>query len=137
MILMGDQVWRTQYGNNNAYCQNNELSWLDWSLLEKHSDIYRFVKLVLHARLQKDISNPKLTMSLNQLVQRRLVKWHGVKLNQLDWSYQSHSIIFTTQSLSGDIMTHYMLNAYHEPLEFELPLIKDASHWKSLDRYST
>jgi glycogen operon protein len=53
MILMGDQVWRTQYGNNNAYCQNNELSWLDWSLLEKHSDLYRFVKLVLHARLQK------------------------------------------------------------------------------------
>jgi glycogen operon protein len=130
MILMGDEVRRTQYGNNNAYCQNNELSWFDWSLLKKHSDIYRFVKLLIHARLQRDISKPEFSMSLNQLLQRRSVKWHGIKLNQPDWSDQSHSIAFTTQSLSGDIMTHYILNAYHEALEFELPQVKEAGSWK-------
>jgi glycogen operon protein len=44
MLLMGDEVRRTQGGNNNAYCQNNEISWLDWGLVEQHADIRRFVK---------------------------------------------------------------------------------------------
>ena len=43
MILMGDEVRRTQRGNNNAYCQDNETSWFDWTLLEKHADVHRFV----------------------------------------------------------------------------------------------
>ena len=130
MILMGDEVRRTQYGNNNAYCQNNELSWFDWSLLEKHSDIYRFVKYIIHARLQRDVSKPEYSMRLNELLQKRLVNWHGVKLDKPDWSHQSHSIAFTIQSLSGDVMWHYMLNANHEALEFELPQIKNALCWK-------
>jgi glycogen operon protein len=44
MIVMGDEVRRTQAGNNNAYCQDNETSWFDWTLLEKHADVHRFVK---------------------------------------------------------------------------------------------
>ena len=130
MILMGDEVRRTQYGNNNAYCQDNELSWFDWSLLEKHADIHRFVKHLIHARLQRDISKAEYSMSLNQLLQKGSVIWHGVKLNQPDWSQHSHSIAFTTESLGGSIMMHYMLNAYHEALEFELPQLKDALRWK-------
>lgn len=130
MILMGDEVRRTQDGNNNAYCQNNEISWFDWSLVEKHSDIHRFVKHLIHARLQRDLAKPEYSMSLNQLLQKRFVSWHGVKLNRPDWSHGSHSIAFTIQWLSGDVMTHYMLNAYHEVLEFELPQLKDAYQWK-------
>ena len=49
MILMGDEVRRTQRGNNNAYCQDNEISWFDWTLLMKHPDVHRFVSL-LNAR---------------------------------------------------------------------------------------
>jgi len=130
MILMGDEVRRTQYGNNNAYCQNNELSWFDWSLVEKHSDIHRFVKYLIHARLQRDLSKREYSMSLNQLLQKRSVNWHGVQLNQPDWSDQSHSIAFTIRSLNGDLMTHYMLNACHEALEFELPKVENSRHWK-------
>jgi glycogen operon protein len=121
MILMGDEVRRTQYGNNNAYCQDNELSWFDWSLLEKYAGIHRFVKHLIHARLRRDASKAEYSMSLNQLLQKGSVNWHGIKLNQPDWSQQSHSIAFTTQSLGGSIMMHHMLNAYHEALEFELP----------------
>ncbi len=44
MLLMGDEVRRTQRGNNNAYCQDNEISWFDWTLLEQHADIHRFVR---------------------------------------------------------------------------------------------
>jgi len=130
MISMGDEVRRTQHGNNNAYCQNNELSWFDWSLTEKHADIHRFVKHLIQVRLQRDTAKTEYSMSLNQLLERGTVKWHGVKLNEPDWSQHSHSISFTVQSLSGSMMMHFIINAYHNSLEFELPEIKDTLHWK-------
>ena len=48
MLLMGDEVRRTQKGNNNTYCQNNKLNWFDWDLVEKNSEILRFVKSLIH-----------------------------------------------------------------------------------------
>jgi len=130
MISMGDEVRRTQHGNNNAYCQNNELSWFDWSLTEKHADIHRFVKHLIQVRLQRDTAKTEYSMSLNQLLEKGTVKWHGVKLNQPDWSQHSHSIAFTVQSLSGSMMMHFIINAYHDSLEFQLPEIKNTLHWK-------
>ena len=56
MILMGDEVRRTQQGNNNAYCQDSEISWFDWTLLEKHADVHRFVQLLIARRLLRDIA---------------------------------------------------------------------------------
>ena len=53
MLLMGDEVRRTQRGNNNAYCQDNETNWFDWRLIERHADIHRFVTLVIQARLRR------------------------------------------------------------------------------------
>ncbi len=54
MILMGDEVRRTQHGNNNAYCQDNETSWFDWTLVAKHADVHRFVRLLNAQRLLRD-----------------------------------------------------------------------------------
>jgi glycogen operon protein len=48
MLLMGDELRRSQRGNNNAYCQDNEISWLDWGLQKRHSEIYRFAKMMMH-----------------------------------------------------------------------------------------
>jgi glycogen operon protein len=129
MILMGDEVRRTQYGNNNAYCQNNELSWFDWSLVQEHADIQRFVKHLVHIRMQRDASQAEYSMSLNQLLGKAPITWHGIKLNQPDWSQASHSIAFTVQSLSSTLIMHFMLNAYHDALEFELPQLKDNINW--------
>jgi isoamylase len=47
LLLMGDEVRRTQLGNNNAYCQNNEVSWFDWSLCQRHADLHRFVQFMI------------------------------------------------------------------------------------------
>ena len=71
MLLMGDEVRRTQRGNNNAYCQDNDLSWLDWTLLEQHRDLHRFVKMLIAHRLQLARLMPAsdLDLSLNQLLQ--------------------------------------------------------------------
>jgi len=55
MFLMGDEVRRSQGGNNNAYCQDNGTSWLDWNLLSKHGDVLRFVKLLTERRAIRDV----------------------------------------------------------------------------------
>ena len=121
MLLMGDEVRRTQGGNNNAYSQDNEISWFDWNLLAKHSDIYRFVKLLIRARLRRDITAEDSGLTLHQLLKQARIQWHGVKLNEPDWSDESHSIALTAWSLRGKFVIHVMMNAYREPLEFELP----------------
>ena len=80
MILMGDEVRRTQGGNNNAYCQDNETSWFDWTLLEKYADVHRFVKLLIARRLLRTRARAS-AMSLNGLIRKANKAWHGVKLS--------------------------------------------------------
>jgi len=132
MILMGDEVRRTQRGNNNAYCHDNELTWFDWDLVEKHKSLFRFVKILLASRLKRDLSKEEFSMNLKQLLKHATISWHGTALNKPDWSENSHSIAFTIQSLSGTTAMHYMVNAYYEALEFELPKVDLASTkvWK-------
>jgi glycogen operon protein len=121
MLLMGDEVRRTQRGNNNAYCQDNEISWFDWGLLERHADVHRFVKALIAFRQSRDVVTEKQKLSLNELLRRARVEWHGVALHQPDWSDQSHSLAVTYRTLRGRFLIHGMLNAYWEPLRFELP----------------
>jgi isoamylase len=127
MLLMGDEVRRTQQGNNNAYCQD-EISWLDWRLLKRHADIHRFVKALIAARLRRDQSIQLREFTLNQLLEQARLQWHGVKLNQPDWGPESRSIALTSLSRNGRLLTHMMLNAFWEPLAFELP--PPQSNWQ-------
>jgi glycogen operon protein len=121
MLTMGDEVRRTQRGNNNAYCQDNEISWFDWTLLERHRDVHRFVKSLIGFRMRRDLVVDRVRPSLNQLLRHARLEWHGVRLGQPDWSDASHSLAFTTTSLGGRFRLHGMLNAYWEPLRFEVP----------------
>jgi len=125
MILMGDEVRRTQRGNNNAYCQDNDTSWFDWTLVAKHSDVVRFVRLLIARRLLRDVEPERQRLSLNQLLLNSNIIWHGVKLGQPDWSDSSHSLAFSAETHNGALLFHIILNAYYEPLDFELP---HASH---------
>jgi glycogen operon protein len=125
MLLMGDEVRRTQQGNNNAYCQDNEISWFDWDLLQKHADVHRFVKRLIAARLRKDVSLKDPGLSLNQLLRQVRIQWHGVKLNAPDWGDDSHCIALTARSLENRYMLHLMMNAYWEDLEFEVPRVPE------------
>jgi glycogen operon protein len=121
MLTMGDEMRRTQRGNNNAYCQDNEISWLDWTLLERHRDVHRFVKSLIAFRMQRDVVAERSRLTLNQLMSRARIDWHGVALGRPDWRDCSHSLAFTITSLRGHLRLHGMLNAYWEPLSFELP----------------
>ncbi len=123
MLLMGDEVRRTQHGNNNAYSQDNEISWFDWSFLDIHNDIFRFAKQLISYRLKAKSLVQDLSMTLTELLAQATIIWHGVHLNQPDWSDHSHTLAFTTKSLKGDFYLHAMINAYWENLDFDVPSV--------------
>ena len=122
MLLMGDEVRRTQRGNNNAYCQDNELSWFDWDLCKRHAHIHRFVRMMIAFRARRDVVIENSRLTLNELLGQARLRWHGIALDRPDWSEDSHSIAFTINSLHDRFVLHAMLNAYWEALTFELPL---------------
>ena len=124
MLLMGDEVRRTQRGNNNAYCQDNEISWFDWGLAARNAELRRFVKMMIEFRRRRDVVVERAGLAgltLNQLLAQARLTWHGVALNSPDWNEDSHSIAFTVTSLLETFTIHVMLNAYWEPLTFQLP----------------
>lgn len=131
MIAMGDEVRRTQGGNNNAYCQDNETSWFDWRLVDKHPDIHRFVALLNARRALRDVEHEHRQTCLSDLIRHATKTWHGIKLYQPDWSVDSHSIALTAALKREGLLVHMILNADWEPLTFELPVVHDgASAWR-------
>jgi glycogen operon protein len=125
MMLMGDEVRRTQSGNNNAYCQDNETSWFDWTLVTERADVHRFVTLLNAHRVWRDVEHERQRVALNQLIRQADITWHGVKLDEPDWRHSSHSVAFTARVTMDRTPYHIILNAYWEPLEFELPSLSD------------
>jgi isoamylase len=132
MILMGDEVRHTQGGNNNAYCQDNEISWFDWDLVTKHADLHRFVRLLIEQRLRRDVEHERQRVSLNTFIQNATKAWHGVALYQPDWSDHSHSVALGAEIRAERLHFHLILNAYWEPLDFELPPLSAGgqSQWR-------
>jgi isoamylase len=120
MLLMGDEVRRTQLGNNNSYCQDNKTNWFDWSLLAKHADVHRFVRLLTARRLLRDTEAERQRMTLTQLISKGIRGWHGVKLNEPDWNTQSHSIAFSAELPKQRLRAYFIFNSHWEPLDFEL-----------------
>ena len=127
MFVMGDEVRRSQFGNNNAYCQDNDTSWFDWDLLRKHADVHRFVRLLIERRLMRDVEHERRRVSLSQVLREQNYAWHGVELNQPDWSPFSHSIAIGGELKNEAVSAHMILNAYWEPLDFELPALRSGS----------
>ena len=132
MIVMGDEVRRTQGGNNNAYCQDNEISWFDWTLVEQHADVHRFVTLLNERRLLRDIEHERRRVTLTQMISQAKKTWHGVKLGQPDWSEHSHSFALSVDLPREGLAMHAILNAYWAALQFELPSTghDGASPWR-------
>jgi glycogen operon protein len=125
MLLMGDEARRSQGGNNNAYCQDNDTGWFDWKLLERHADIHRFARLLIAARLKGDATENDPDLTLNKLIRQAQIEWHGARLGQPDWGDDSHSIALTAWCLNDRFAFHLMVNAWWEPLSFELPKLRE------------
>lgn len=120
MFVMGDEARRTQHGNNNAYCQDNEISWFDWSLVDTHADIHRFVKAMIQLRQNLNMGGVTENATLAEVLHQADVAWHGVNLFEPDFSETSHSLSFAVYNWHPDYLLHFIFNSYWEPLTFEL-----------------
>jgi isoamylase len=118
MLSMGDEVRRTQLGNNNAYCQDNQISWFDWTMTETNAGLLRFVRRLCEYRHRlPERTDPDL--SLNDVILRSKVRWHGTQLDRPDFGHASRSIAFTIETPLK--WFHVVFNAYWEPIEFAIP----------------
>jgi glycogen operon protein len=130
MIQMGDEVRRTQHGNNNAYCQDDETSWFDWTLLDSHADVHRFTQLLLSRRVQRSAVTEQRRVALTDLLRQATFAWHGVKLGQPDWGASSHALALGGEVRTAGIRLHLIMNAYWERLNFELPPQESDRPWR-------
>jgi glycogen operon protein len=139
MFVSGDEARRTQGGNNNAYCQDNEIGWFDWTLLDKHHDLYRFWKRMIefrksHAALRTE---QFFTGATND---RGLVDvtWHGTQLDSPAWTDpETRALALTLAGFNGDADIHVMLNMYWDSLEFELPAVPGRRWFQAVDTSAT
>jgi isoamylase len=135
MFVAGDEVRRTQDGNNNAYCQDNEISWFDWTLVERNPDLYRFWKRMIEFRKRH------AALRRGQFFDGRVnarglteVAWHGTKLNTPGWyDPNSRALAATLAGFDGDGDIHITLNMYWEALDFELPSVPGRTWLKAVD----
>ena len=130
MILTGDEVRRTQCGNNNAYCQDDESSWFDWTLVQRHADIHRFTQLLIARRVLRDVSSERQRVMLTTLLRQATTAWHGVNLWRPDWSSNSHSLALSADLRRAGLKMHLIMNAYWEPLDFEIPAPEGGRTWR-------
>jgi len=121
MILMGDEVRRSQQGNNNAYCQDNEISWYDWALVDQNVDLLNFTKQLINYVQGKEIFRIGDLLSTSEDIEKPHIAWHGVNLYKPDWSKNSRSLAYTLFHPKANEIIHVMVNAFWEPLNFEAP----------------
>ncbi len=129
MLLMGDEVMRTQLGNNNAYCHDSELSWFNWADVQRCSEMHRFVRELISFTQSLELFRQTRPFLDYPSDKQPSVVWHGVKLYYPDWSDDSHSLALTMTHPDSGEKLHIMLNAYWQDLEFELPALKAPREW--------
>lgn len=121
MILMGDEMMRTQHGNNNVYCHDSELSWMDWDLLSENYEMFDFVNHLIKYTLKHKTFSHSTYFEYSANDEIPYVNFHGIKLNQPDWSHHSKSLACEIIAKIYDERFYIIMNMYHESLEFELP----------------
>ncbi|MEM6868190.1 MAG: glycogen debranching protein GlgX [Cyanobacteria bacterium P01_C01_bin.121] len=129
MILMGDEIRRTQRGNNNAYCQDNSLSWFDWAQVEQQFDLWCFLRRLVDFTQNLEIFRQEDRLQVAYTSLEPHISWHGIKLGQPDWQPLSRSLAFSLRHPQAGEYLHVMLNAYWETLEFELPHLGTGEQW--------
>jgi isoamylase len=123
MFVAGDEVRRTQHGNNNAYCQDNEISWLDWTLLAQNAPLLRFWRLLIAFR-KRHAALRRTTFFDGTRNERGVadVEWHGCLIGAPGWNDPSSRVLsFTLGGFDGDPDLHVILNMDDRDLAFELP----------------
>jgi len=138
MLLGGDEFRRTQRGNNNAYCQDNELSWYNWNLLQVHEEIFRFTKEIIAFRKRHPSLRRARFFTGQDSDQNGLpdISWHSTVFNQPDWSEESRSLAclidgsrLEIDAKHDDNDLYLIFNASDKKLIFSLPELPSRRKW--------
>ena len=150
MLLAGDEIGRTQRGNNNAYCQDNETSWLDWeNVSPEDEELARFVQYLIHLRRQHRVfSRPRFlrgeVLSEGGVKDITWVTLSGEEATAKDWNNPvALSLGYVLSGAAGEFFTpggqrdidesfFVMMNAYHEALDFRFPVLASSMSWEPL-----
>jgi glycogen operon protein len=134
MFVMGDEVQRSQGGNNNAYCQDNPIGWFNWLDPQRHAAMLRFwQEMIAFRRQHASLLHPHyFTGAVNKRGLADLT-WHGVKLNEPDLGEDSRSLAFTLGAADEDADIHVIANMYWEPLTFALPTVTGRTWRRAFD----
>ena len=131
MFLAGDEFCNTQFGNNNAYCQDNIISWLDWSFLDKYREIHDFARFMIHFRADHPVMRKPTKPAECGLP---MISIHNGEPNRTVTYYDSHliGIMYAGRNAedTDDDIVFYTMNAYWEPLDVRLPEPPAGRHWK-------
>jgi isoamylase len=126
MIAAGDEARRTQWGNNNAYCQDNEIGWFDWGLVDRNADLLRFFKAMIAFRKAHPVLHRSRFLTGREPNPRGLadVAWHGCALGRPGWNDPSaRALAFTLGGVGDGADLHVMLNMDAADLAFEVPIV--------------
>ena len=131
MLLMGDEIGRSQGGNNNTWCQNNDLGWMNWEETNQDLELLNYVKQLTFIRKKLiDLINPCLNKESSNKNSIEY-QWHGTTLDKPDWGSWSHTIAFSINKDKKPLIW-IGLNAYSKNINFSIPTSK--SNWiKVLD----
>lgn len=131
MLLMGDEVRRTQSGNNNGYCLEADAAGLDWAAASAHAGVHRFARELIRLRTGRFLSRARMLSGAPPSLIPRRMQWHGVRAGQPDWSEDSHSLAVLIEWQGTDMALYLVLNAYWEALAFELPpFLEGGACWR-------
>ena len=137
MILAGDEVLRSQQGNNNCYCQDNELSWFNWNLVEKNREMFRFVREMIAFRKRHSCLTPRRFVSGIKEKGRRLpdITWHGRRLRKPPWKDADDNLLAYTLGGVGpdDADLHVILNMSGDRIRVSLPTVAGRKWHKAVD----
>ncbi len=122
MLLMGDEIRRSQNGNNNAYCQDNEISWMDWNLVEENKELLNYVRSLIDITQEFEVLRYSKNISTKPSTDDSpFITWHGTSLNEPDWSDNSHTLGFEYHMPSRKERLLVLMNMYWDDLDFEIP----------------
>ena len=129
MFLAGDEFGNTQFGNNNSYCQDNEISWLDWSLLEKNKEIFEFFRYMIAFRQQHSVirgNTAPCSCGFPPMSLHCIKAWDSSYV----WDTRFLGVMFSGIDSTGrDDIVYLGINTFWKPLQIELPALPSSKYW--------
>lgn len=126
MLSMGDEYGHTRYGNNNSWCQDNELNWFLWDKISENETFYRFYKEIIHFRKRHDV------LPIGRFLDDKDIEWHGTAPSKPDWDGDTQFIAFTLKNPNNEYQLYAAFNMHHHDITITLPQAPYHGGWRKV-----